>query len=140
MQEARFKMETKILERYFPKKFNFENRNSENEFLDVGVKSQSGKIYRLKITLDDFPNAMPRVYITYPLPLLNKKGEKLGGPSHPMHTLDNDGNNIQICHYKSENWDASVTLYKVILKARIWIEAYECHLNTGKNVDDYLKS
>lgn len=141
MTPQRLKIETTILEKFFPNKFKFENLNQSNEYLDVGVKVQSGKVYRLKIVLaKDYPNAMPAVYITYPLPLYKKDGSRIAGASHDMHTLTNDNDNIQICHYRSEKWHLNVTLYKVILKARVWLEAYEGHLRTGKPVDDYLKS
>ena len=141
MTPRRFNIENAILNRYFPRKFRFVDLDSEDAYLDVGVKTQSGKVYRLKITLaQDYPNSMPEVYITYPLPLYNKKGKKLSGANHDMHTLGNDGDNIQVCHYKSENWHNDVTLYRVILKARIWLEAYEGHLRTGKKIDNFLTS
>lgn len=141
MTPQRLNIETTILDRYFPKKYKFENLYSEHEYLDVGVKVQSGKVYRLKIiTAKDYPNSLPKVYITYPLPLYKKDGSKITGACHKMHTLSNDGDNVQICHYKSEHWHPNITLFKVLLKARIWLEAYEGHLRTGKPVDDFLKS
>lgn len=141
MTSQRLQMETLILEKYFPKKFRFENLGLSNELLDVGVKTQSGNIYRLNIKLDnDYPNSLPKVYVIYPLPLLNHNGSVIGGASHSLHTLGNDGENIQICHYKSENWNPNQSLYKIVLKARIWLEAYEGHLRTGKAIDDYLTS
>jgi ubiquitin-protein ligase len=141
MTPQRLQMETAILERYFSRKYKFENLNSSNSFLDVGVKTQSGKVYRLKIKLSqDYPNSLPEVYITYPLPLMKKDGSKLDGASHDFHTLGNEGDNIQICHFKSENWNPNQSLYKIALKVRIWLEAYEGHLRTGKTIDNYLTS
>jgi ubiquitin-protein ligase len=141
MTPQRLQHEIAILEKYFPRKYKFENLYLENELLDVGVKTQSGKVYRLNIKLKpDYPNSMPSVYVVYPLPLFKHDGSIISGPSHDMHTLSNDGQKVQICHFKPENWNPNQSLYKVILKARIWLEAYEGHLATGNPIDYYLTS
>lgn len=141
MTPQRLQFETTILERYFPRKFKFENLNLSNEILDVGIKTQSGKIYRLNIKLKtDYPNSLPEVYVIFPLPLRKFDGSRIQGASHEMHTLSNDGDKIQICHFKPENWNPNQSLYKIILKVRIWLEAYEGHLRTGNPIDDYLNS
>lgn len=141
MTSQRLQWETTVLEKYFPRKFKFENINQSNEMLDVGIKTQAGKIYRINIQLEpDYPNSLPKVYVIYPLPMKKYDGSLLKGASHPMHTLANDGQKIQICHYKKENWNPNQSLYKIVFKARIWLEAYEAHLRTGKPIDDYLTS
>lgn len=139
MTPQRLQHEIAILERYFPRRYRFENLYLENELLDVGIKTQSGKVYRLNIKLKpDYPNSMPSVFVIFPLPLLKNDGSIISGASHDMHTLSNDGSNIQICHFKPENWNPKQSLYKAILKARIWLEAYEGHLATGNPIDNYL--
>ncbi len=141
MTPQRLQQEIAILEKYFPRKYKFENLYLDNELLDVGVKTQSGKVYRLNIKLKpDYPNSMPSVYVVFPLPLLKYDGSNISSASHDMHTLSNDGQNVQICHFKPENWNPNQSLYKVILKARIWLEAYEGHLATGNPIDNYLTS
>lgn len=141
MTPQRLQLENAILEKYFPKKYKFENLRTKNEFLDVGIKTQSGKVYRLNITLlPDYPNSMPAVYIVFPVPLLQHDGSQMSDASHEMHTLQGDDFNVQICHFKPENWNPNQSLYKVILKARIWLEAYERHLVTGNAIDNYLTS
>lgn len=141
MTPQRLQFETSILERYFSKKYKFENLFLPNELLDVGIKTQSGKVYRVNIRLEsDYPNSLPEVYLVYPLPLRKFDGSEINGASHFMHTLSNDGNKIQICHFKRENWNPNQSLFKILIKVRIWLEAYEGHLRTGKNIDDYLNS
>jgi len=141
MMPQRLQQEIAILEKYFPRKYKFENLYLENELLDVGVKTQSGKVYRLNIKLEpDYPNSMPAVYVVFPLPLLEYNGNVISGASHEMHTLSNDGLNVQICHFKKDNWNPHQSLYKVILKARIWLEAYEGHLASGHPIDNFLTS
>lgn len=51
MTPQRLQQEIAILEKYFPRKYKFENLYLENELLDVGVKTQSGKVYRLNVKL-----------------------------------------------------------------------------------------
>jgi ubiquitin-protein ligase len=141
MNTIRLQQEIAILENFFPRKYRFENLNFENELLDVGIKTQSGSVYRLNIKLNpDYPNSMPSVYVIFPLPLYKHDGNVISGASHEMHTLSNEGSNVQICHFKQENWNPNQSLYKVILKARIWLEAYEGHLATGNPIDNYLTS
>jgi ubiquitin-protein ligase len=141
MTPQRLQQEISILEKYFPKKYKFENLYLTNELLDVGIKTQSGKVYRLNVKLKtDYPNSMPSVFVVFPLPLLKNDGSVISGASHDMHTLSNNGSNVQICHFKPTNWNPNQSLYKVILKARIWLEAYEGHLATGNPIDNYLTS
>jgi ubiquitin-protein ligase len=141
MTPQRLQQEIAILEKYFPRKYKFKNLYSENELLDVGIKTQSGKVYRLNVKLEpDYPSSIPSVYVVFPLPLHKNDGSIISEASHDMHTLSNDGANIQICHFKTGNWNPNQSLYKVILKARIWLEAYEGHLATGNPIDNYLTS
>jgi len=140
MTPERLQLEILLLEKYFPKRFRFVNLYLPDEYLDVGWKTQNGTVYRLNIRLNaDYPNSLPRVYVVYPLPLLKKNGAVLSGASHEMHTLSNDGEMIQICHFKTEKWNPNQSLYKIILKARIWLECYERHLATGETVDSFIK-
>jgi len=141
MTPKRLQFENLILEKFFPRKYKFENLGLTNEFLDVGVKTQSGKVYRLNIRLKpDYPNSLPEMFVVYPLPLRQFDGSVLNGVSHIMHTLSNDNDKIQICHFKRENWNPNQSLYKIILKGKIWLEAYEGHLRTQNTIDYYLKS
>jgi hypothetical protein len=141
MLPQRLQHEISILDRYFPRRYKFESLYLPGELLDVGVKTQSGKVYRLNIRLkQDYPNSLPEVYVVHPTPLRKFDGSRIDGASHEMHTLGNDGEKVQICHFKRENWNPNQSLYKIILKGRIWLESYEGHLRTGKAIDDYLTS
>lgn len=137
----RIKIEKQILEKYFPKRHAFQNLGNYNAILDIGVLSNSGKTYLLKILLNSFPNNVPPMYLVYPKPLRDYEGNDLEdlGASGNMHLLDPDEiGNIQLCHYISRNWSQNVTLYKVALKGLIWINAYEGHLRTGQPLDYFL--
>ena len=136
MDYLRHKFESAILEKYFPKRYKFQNLNTPEEFLDVGLKVQSGNVYRICIKLKpDYPNSLPKAFVVYPQPLTDYNGNLLNGGSHGMHTGNTDNNRVQICHFKKDNWHPNQSLYKVIMKCRIWLEAYEAHLQTGKEID-----
>lgn len=141
MTPQRLQQEIAILEKYFPRKYKFENLYLENELLDVGIKTQSGKVYRLNVKLNpDYPSSMPRVFVVYPTPLLKSNGERVRAFSHDFHTLEIDGNDVEICHYHPSKWHANLSLYRVLMKARIWLECYDTHLSTGRPIDDFLKT
>ena len=44
----------------------------------------------------------------------------------------------QICHFRPSLWKDNNTLYQVVMKGLIWLEAYEAHLRTGANLSQYL--
>ena len=70
--------------------------------------------------------------------LKNKMGVDLDSPSASMHTLTSENGWTRICHYGTNSWTPNVSLYKVYVKCRLWLEMYETQLRTGKNIDYYL--
>lgn len=139
MTPQRLQLEVAILERYFPKRYKLENLGQSNEFLDVGVKTQKGNIYRLKIALSsDYPASLPKVYISYPENLRDYHGNSLLKVSASMHTLTPDNNMPQICHLKGDNWNPNRSLFQIVMKARLWLEAFDMHLESGRVLDDFL--
>ena len=106
--------------------------------------SNSGKRYGLSMTLPPgFPNQRPALYITEPNPLRMADGNLLSsvGVSHYMHTLTpSSTGQIQICHWRDNRWHSGIMLYKVFLKALLWIEAYEQHLATGRPLAEFVRT
>lgn len=140
MNETRKILETAILKRYFDNRFLF-TKIGRKEVLLVGVKSQSGNIYQIKIELSEiYPLEMPNAFVVYPKGLKNFKGKRLQAFSHEMHTLESDANKVQVCHFLPGNWNPMQSLYKVILKIKIWLEAYEFYLKTSQPISDFLKT
>ncbi|XP_028405193.1 uncharacterized protein LOC114527685 [Dendronephthya gigantea] len=43
-----------------------------------------------------------------------------------------------ICHSNAPHWTDRDTLYKVVMKGRLWLEAYEAYLETGACLSEYL--
>lgn len=140
-QRYRLAAEKKLLEKYFPD-FIFENPRSDTECYIYGeICSSRNNKYRIKIQIPNFPNCCPKTYLCSPKYLLDYNGNLLNsiGSSHKMHILTpNNEGLIQLCLYKKERWTASCTLVKLLLKAVLWFEAYEAHLETGKDLDAFV--
>lgn len=137
MQPQRRELETVILRQYFsPDAFVWQTKG-KHEWLDIGIKTQSDAVYRLNVMIpSDYPNSCPALWVVYPNPLRFRSGVILDGPSHDMHTLERTSSGLRICHYEPGEWSPNHTLYRVVLKGRLWLECYEAHLRTGKTIDE----
>lgn len=104
--------------------------------------TSSGRSYQLFCIIPPgYPSERPSLYITDPKPLLNYHGAAISGlgVSHAMHTLEpHSAGWVQICHWRSARWHAGIVLQKVFLKALLWLEAYEHHLATGRDLADFV--
>ena len=138
MDKHRLIAEESLLARKFPSNvFRFFNKeNAETTYLRIGAKTNSGNVYTLHIDLKDFPIEQPKVFVTKMLK--SKSGQDLDSPSSAMHTLSSEHGWTRICHYGYNSWTPNVSLYKVYVKCRLWLEMYEAHLRTGHNLDYYL--
>ncbi|ASC71410.1 hypothetical protein XM38_023620 [Halomicronema hongdechloris C2206] len=139
IQQKRLLIEKEILKKYFPA-FKWVNpTDSSNTRIEGNVCTNSMKLYTLRVYIpSDFPNSRPDMVVTLPYPLEGCSGNDLKdyGASSSMHTLDPRDGYVQICHYK--DWTDNLTVYLVVLKGRIWLEAYEAHKRTGQPLDHFL--
>lgn len=138
MDSARLQAEESLLSRKFPVNvFRFFNKdNPQIAYLRIGAKTNQGNVYTLHMDLTDFPMQQPKVFVTKMLK--SKLGKDLDGPSATMHTLTSENGWTRICHYGCNSWTPNVSLYKVYVKCRLWLEMYETHLRTGKPIEYYL--
>jgi hypothetical protein len=60
------------------------------------------------------------------------------GVDGDKHTLGNRDGFLKICHCRPSSWTSSSTLYDVVMKGRLWLEAYEGYLMTGKDLSTFL--
>lgn len=101
-----------------------------------------GNPYELWIPIPHgYPETRPPLYVLRPNPMRTASGGTANalGLSHSMHTLaPGPRNEVQICHWRDSRWHAGITIYKVLLKGLIWLEAYEQHLATGKPIDSFV--
>lgn len=131
---SRLKVEQTILDKYLPG-FHVGPGSARGT-----LTSNSGQPYSIRVDLPAFPSRMPEAFVTSPV-LVMADGQRLSlaGGSHAMHVLGCDGDgHPRICHWHADSWTPSHTLYQVLIKVRIWLEAWEAHLRTGLPVDRWL--
>jgi hypothetical protein len=141
ISQQRLQIEKQVLDFGFPKRYVFHNLGTSNEWLELGLRTNAGRTYNIKVVLGNFPFSRPDVYVLYPANLRDYRGKylKAYGADGGMHLLPPDSaGNIQLCHY-GNRWHENVTLYKVALKCLVWLNAYDGHLRTGQPIDHYLK-
>ena len=138
-QLRRLQQEKEILAKYFQGRVRWSNINGRTK-VQVQMTSNSNRNYTLSITLsDDFPHSCPILLVEYPSSLSQRNGMALPHNSQEFHTLHNLSGLVSICHFVPNAWTNENTLYQVFIKGRLWIEGYEGHLATGRNMDFYLR-
>ena len=137
MTPERYNLELAVLKNYLPENiFVFRDMGTAMPYLLMAARTNSGHVYTLRIELDTFPNKVPKVFVKQMLK--NKDGVDLDFPSHSMHTLNSEYGFTRICHHGSNSWTPNVSLYKIYIKCRLWLEMYELHLKTGNDIAYYL--
>lgn len=138
-QQQRLQVERQVLSKYFPTFKWINPTDNSNTRVEGNLRTNSGRSYTVRVYVPaDFPNSRPDMVVITPYPLMGSSGEDLAeyGASGSMHTLDPRDGYVRICHYK--DWQPNLTLYLVVLKGRIWLEALEAHKRTGKHLDQFL--
>ena len=133
-QTQRLAVEKDKLEKYFPRKVRWIDPTG-NTKVDVTMTTNSNQVYCLRLYVPrDFPNSVPVMVVkSSPRPMPNWSG------SGSTHTLGRNFEGfLKICHYLDSRWSSRVTFYEVFMKGRLWLEAYEGHLSTGRPLDYYL--
>lgn len=137
MNAQRYQAELTILRRKLTNNlYKFMDLDTPNAHVVMAARTNRGNIYTLYIPLDGFPQKLPKVFVTKMLHA--KNGTPLDGPSAAMHTLPSENGWTRLCHYGFSSWTANVSLYKIYVKCRLWLEMYELHLQTGNPIEYYL--
>jgi hypothetical protein len=144
-QRRRIALEHEILQREGFTQFSVYHQPSDDSYYASGyANSNAGYQYGLWIPIPaGYPQQRPPMYITEPHPLLMRDQTQVStlGVSHKMHTLTPLANGIvQICHWRDNRWHSGIVLQKVFLKGLIWIEAYEQHIATGRDLADFVRT
>lgn len=130
-------MEAAVLGNYLPQNmFRFRDLNTTSPYLQAGVVTNDGNCYLLRFMLSSFPTNKPKVYVEEML--RTRSGAVMDSPSAVNHTLTSWNGWTQLCHYNDDCWAPDVSLWKVYLKCRLWLEMYRAHLRTGKTMEYYL--
>ena len=138
-QQNRLAKEWEILQKYFP---NFQFKYYGTQLCLEGYMITNKNVsYGIRLYVPyDMPNSVPEAVITFPSPVNDYFGNSLANYSHSavMHLLAPRDGCPKICTYKATHWNPNRTFYNVLMKVRIWLEAFDGHKSTGKNLDSYL--
>ena len=139
-QRKRLGFEKDLLEQYFRGRVSWINPTG-NTRVEVRVTCTNDKQYTLRVYLpSDYPNSCPDMVVSNPSSCLRKRdGSLLSDTDGGNHTLDSRDGCTKICHFRSNLWRDNKTLYQVVMKGLIWLEAYEAHLRTGNSLSKYLQ-
>lgn len=116
--------------------YRFMDVNTILPYVIFAARTNRGNVYTIRIDLDEFPNKVPCAFVTKML--RDRNGHKLAHPSAVMHVLESQYGYTRICHYGFDSWTPNVSLFKVYVKCRLWLEMYELHLETGNGISYYL--
>lgn len=139
-QQERINAEWEVVQHYFPS-FKFKYAGSDL-CLEGWMKTNLSTKYQLRLYVPrDIPNSVPMVIITHPDHLVDYNGKSLVsyGQDVAMHLLDPVGNYPSVCTYKPTHWNPNLTFYNVLIKVRLWLEAYQGHLVTGRPLDHFIR-
>jgi hypothetical protein len=138
VQQKRLQVEGQLLAHFFPG-FHWKHPSDPQKTAVEGeVRTNSKRVYVIRLYVPaNFPNSRPEVVIVSPDSLKGYKGQDLPTFSGAMHTLGIRDGHIQLCLYGS--WVPNITLYAALLKARLWLEAFEAYQQTGQAVDHFLR-
>ncbi len=139
-ERKRLQVERQILKKYFPS-FQWHNQ-AERKYTRIEGQLQTNRSNRFGIRVyvpPKYPYELPDMVITTPNPIRDYHYRDLRdyGASSEMHLLSTRDGYARICHYRE--WEPNLTLYYVLLKGRIWLEAFEGHKQTGKELSAYLR-
>lgn len=144
-QRQRLVLEHQILHNQGFTQFSVYHYAADDTYNACGTATtSSGRSYQLFCMIPSgYPTQRPSLYISDPKPLLNYQGAAISGlgVSHAMHTLEPHAAGwVQICHWRADRWHAGIVLQKVFLKAMLWLEAYEQHLATGRDLAEFVRT
>ncbi len=135
--ERRLTIELAVLRQSFGETFRYQ---PAQRGVVGSITTNAGRPCYLWLDLQFFPDNYPRVFVVAPR-LLTFSGAPLSPMRHDMHTNEPDPHgNPQICHSGATAWSPATSLTAVVLKCRIWLEAYEAHLRTGRTIAELLPS
>ena len=138
-QQLRLAQEQQSLQRLLPA-FTFHSPVADT-YVTGWWASNTNHWYQIRVNLPaGYPDAIPSTYITHPSPLYGYY-ERIDayGNNHDMHTWETDQPGwVKICIIYPEDWSAAYSVIKVLRKAKLWITAYECHLDDGRPIAKFL--
>jgi len=140
-QQQRLAFEEKLFGLYMPT-CAFYNKTGAT-YVEGVARTSGNNEYRGRVCLSPhYPDEKPNLYVVTPHTLRmhgNHGTINALGTSHAFHVYNNGQDGcVKICH--TIDWDPSMTCVKILQKLHLWLEAYESHLRTGRNIDECLRT
>ena len=140
MDNQRRQLEEQVISHYMggTKSFVFGDLHTDTPYLRIAARTNSGKVYVLRMELDNYPAKKPNAYVE--CMLRDCHGNPMNEPSSANHTLSPHVNGwTQICHYHPDAWRPDMSLWMVYVRCVLWLNIYEQTLLTGKDMEYYLR-
>ncbi len=139
-QQKRLGLEKDILDSKLKNVSWINPTSAGNTRVEWKVNTNNDNSYTLRVYLAcDFPNKCPNLVVSSPSSHLRKRdGSRLDSMSGSDHVYGSIDGLTEICHFNKSKWTSENTIYQVLMKGRIWLEAYEIHRRTGENLEKYL--
>jgi hypothetical protein len=140
MDTERKNLEEQVIRHYMsnPNSFAWGNLGTTKPYLRIAARTNSGKVYVLRIELQNYPSSKPNAYVE--CMLTDCHGRPMNSASSANHTLSPHSNNwTQICHYHPDAWRPDMSIWMVYVRCVLWLNIYEQTLRTGKDMEYYLK-
>jgi hypothetical protein len=138
-EQQRLLQERAILAHYFPTLSWYNPTIRGSTGVQGTIATNTGRLYGIRVMLSaSYPNDCPQMIVVSPHVLYDVSGRPMTSSSSSMHTWDAVDGHTKICHFNPRYWVPTNTVYLVAMKGRIWLEAYEAHLRTGRPLDDFL--
>ncbi len=133
IQRRRLAAEKRLLECYFRGCMKWIDPAGDTK-VDVALTTNNDNKYTLRLYIgQDFPNSVPQMLVvSSPKPMPDWGGSGI------THTSRKRDGFLKICHCHYSKWTDRISLFEVVMKGRIWLEAYEAHLSTGKPMNYFL--
>jgi hypothetical protein len=142
IDDRRLRSEISALNQYGLGHFTIQSPRDPEKCGALGtIDTNTGAQYTIWMPLKYFPDDVPPIYIVAPLDLEHFNGKLLKnvGVVRNMHlNQPSPHGHPNICHHSPRHWRPSFTVARTLIKARLWLEAYESHLQSGKLIDYYL--
>lgn len=138
MDLTRLQQEEQVIRHYMNgKQYQFGNIYSDCPYLRIAARTNSSKVYVLRIEMKGYPNVKPNAYVE--MMLRDCHGKPMDSASSTNHTLSPHANGwTQICHYHPSAWGPHMSLWMVYTRCVLWLNIYEQTLRTGIDMGEYL--
>ena len=140
MDATRKNLEEQVISHYMPNSSSYAwgNLGTSRPYIRMAARTNSGKVYVLRIELPNYPNSKPDAYVE--CMLRDCHGKLMNYVSNANHTLEPHTNNwTQICHYHPSAWKPEMSIWMVYVRCVLWLNIYEQTLKTGRDMEFYLK-